>query len=289
MTKKLPDSAVKALARGVPADRVLTPHINLTPKQKSLVEALASGATKREAFKQAYPHRKTSAKNLASEACHVAASPNVRAALAQHQAVEAVRYSQNPNQIREWLTDQLQHEARTAQRPGDRLRALELLGKLAQVGAFETRSVVEHRKAPDDMRQALLAKLARLGGVVDVQAIEATPTPPPPHQTGRASRARTASINPHQQPDDFLTSQDFVPTPHDVESLDDGDGVIEEMAPYEKDLGSHTGGGKKEKPLWEDPKRWYEHHYGEIKMEDEMPREEFAKRFREMKDDSGAA
>jgi hypothetical protein len=283
MTKKLPDAAVARLLQGVPAHKVLAPKVELTAAQKNLVAALAAGASKREAFKQAYPHRKTSAKNLASEACHVAASPNVRAALAQHQAVEAVRYSQNPSHIREWLTDQLQHEARTAQKPGDRLRALELLGKLALVGAFENRSVVEHRKAPDDMRQALLAKLARLGGVVDVQAIEATPTPPPPPQTGHPSRARTASINPHQQ------SQDFVPTPHDVESLGDGDDVIGEMAPHEKDLGSHTGGGKKEKPLWEDPKRWYEHHYGEIKMEDEMPREEFAKRFREMKDDSGAA
>jgi hypothetical protein len=283
MTKKLPDAAVKALARGVPADRVLTPHINLTPKQKSLVEALASGATKREAYLATHEPKTRNSKTLTMMASRAAAADNVQAALSQQQAVERLRYSQNPSQIREWLTDQLQHEARTAQRPGDRLRALELLGKLAQVGAFESRSVVEHRKAPDDMRQALLAKLARLGGVVDVQAIEATPTAPPPPQTGHPSRARTASINPHQQ------SQDFVPTPHDVESLGDGDGVIEEMAPHEKDLGSHTGGGKKEKPLWEDPKRWYEHHYGEIKMEDEMPREEFAKRFREMKDDSGAA
>jgi hypothetical protein len=283
MTKKLPDAAVKALARGVPADRVLTPHINLTPKQKSLVEALASGATKREAYLATHEPKTRNSKTLTMMASRAAAADNVQAALSQQQAVERLRYSQNPSQIREWLTDQLQHEARTAQRPGDRLRALELLGKLAQVGAFESRSVVEHRKAPDDMRQALLAKLARLGGVVDVQAVEATPTAPPPPQTGHPSRARTASINPHQQ------SQDFVPTPHDVESLGDGDGVIEEMAPHEKDLGSHTGGGKKEKPLWEDPKRWYEHHYGEIKMEDEMPREEFAKRFREMKDDSGAA
>jgi hypothetical protein len=283
MTRKLPAAAVNRLVKGIPAHKVLTPAVELTAAQKTLVAALAAGATKREAFQQAYPNRKSSPKNIAAEACHVAASPNVRAALAQQQAMDRVRYSQNPTQIREWLTDQLQHEARTAQRPGDRLRALELLGKLAQVGAFESRSVVEHRKAPDDMRQALLAKLARLGGVVDVQAIEATPTAPPPPQTGHPSRARTASINPHQQ------SQDFVPTPHDVESLGDGDGVIEEMAPHEKDLGSHTGGGKKEKPLWEDPKRWYEHHYGEIKMEDEMPREEFAKRFREMKDDSGAA
>jgi hypothetical protein len=283
MTKKLPDAAVKALARGVPADRVLTPHINLTPKQKSLVEALASGATKREAYLATHEPKTRNSKTLTMMASRAAAADNVQAALSQQQAVERLRYSQNPSQIREWLTDQLQHEARTAQRPGDRLRALELLGKLALVGAFENRSVVEHRKAPDDMRQALLAKLARLGGVVDVQAIEANPTPPPPPQTGHPSRARTASINPHQQ------SQDFVPTPHDVESLGDGDGVIEEMAPHEKDLGSHTGGGKKEKPLWEDPKRWYEHHYGEIKMEDEMPREEFAKRFREMKDDSGAA
>ena len=283
MTRKLPAAAVNRLVKGIPAHKVLTPAVELTAAQKTLVAALAAGATKREAFQQAYPNRKSSPKNIAAEACHVAASPNVRAALAQQQAMDRVRYSQNPSQIREWLTDQLQHEARTAQRPGDRLRALELLGKLSQVGAFETRSVVEHRKAPDDMRQALLAKLARLGGVVDVQAVEATPTAPPPPQTGPASRARTASINPHQQ---SLTSE---PHPLDSGTSDPVSDVVWEEPPLSEEVGSHTGGGKKEKPLWEDPKRWYEHHYGEIKMEDEMPREEFAKRFQEAKDDPGAA
>jgi len=283
--KKLPEAAIARLIKGVPADQVLVKDVKLTPKQKAFVREIAAGAASREAYMASHDP-KGKPKTIRESARRVRNAPAVSMAIARHEALERVRYSQNPSHIREWLTDQLQHEARTAQKPGDRLRALELLGKLALVGAFETRSVVEHRKAPDDMRQALLAKLARLGGVVDVQAIEANPTAPPPPQTGPASRARTASINPHQQSQDF---QDFVPTPHDVESLGDGDGVIEEMAPHEKDLGSHTGGGKKEKPLWEDPKRWYEHHYGEIKMEDEMPREEFAKRFREMKDDSGAA
>ena len=61
MTKKLPDAAVARLLQGVPAHKVLAPKVELTAAQKNLVAALAAGASKREAFKQAYPHRKTSA------------------------------------------------------------------------------------------------------------------------------------------------------------------------------------------------------------------------------------
>ena len=46
------------------------------------------------------------------------------------------------------------------------------------------------------------------------------------------------------------------------------------MEDGEKDLGSHTGGGKKDRPIWEDPKRWYKEHIGEIEMEEVMPRDE---------------
>ena len=283
--KKLPEAAIARLIKGVPADQVLVKDVKLTPKQKAFVREIAAGATSREAYMASHDP-KGKPKTIRESARRVRNAPAVSMAIARHEALERVRYSQNPSQIREWLTDQLQHEARTAQRPGDRLRALELLGKLSQVGAFETRSVVEHRKAPDDMRQALLAKLARLGGVVDVQAVEAPPTAPPPPQTGPASRARTASINPHQQ---SPVHQQSIPHPLDSETGEPVSDVVWEEPPLSEEVGSHTGGGKKEKPLWEDPKRWYEHHYGEIKMEDEMPREEFAKRFQEAKDDPGAA
>lgn len=267
---QLPASAVRQLAKGVPADKVLLPNIDLTPKQRKFVRAMAEGSSKREAYLQAYDTRKDS-RSVGITACHVAQEPKIQAALAQQQAVERLRYSQNPDQIRTFVVDQLQHEAKTAQKPNDRLRALELLGKLADVAAFETRSVVTHQKA--DTRSALRSKLERLAAI-EVEARE-TPTLGGEGQSDGLVGGDTTSINPHQQSHDSQEmSYQYDTTPLESESQDSGEEVTQEVAPHEKDLGSHTGRGKKEKPIWKDPKRWYKEHIGEIEMEDLLPREE---------------
>jgi hypothetical protein len=197
-----------------------------------------------------------------------------------------LRYSQNPLQIREFVVDSLQHEARTAQKPGDRLRALELLGKLADVAAFETRSVVTHQSGSDTTAK-LREKLARLGAI-EVEARQVAeggeePTPPPPPQTGRVSGGPTRSTNPHIPPSNSANPhqpssnsadpQEGYP-PEDGETPPRG-GVFEEEAPLEESLGSHSRGKKKkEKPIWEDPKRWYAETMGEVPKIEWQPREE---------------
>lgn len=267
---QLPASAVKQLARGVPADKVLLPNIELTPKQRRFVQAMAEGASKRDAYLQAY-ETNGDARRAGITACDVANNPKVVRALEQQKAVDRLRYSQNPDQIRSFVVDQLQHEAKTAQKPNDRLRALELLGKLADVAAFETRSVVTHQKA--DTRSALRSKLERLAAI-DVEARE-TPTVGGEGQSDGHLGGDTTSINPHQQSQDSQElSYQYDTTPLESESQDSGEEVPQEVAPHEKDLGSHTGRDKKEKPIWKDPKRWYKEHIGEIEMEDLLPREE---------------
>ena len=83
---QLPASAVRQLAKGVPADKVLLPNIDLTPKQRKFVRAMAEGSSKREAYLQAYDTRKDS-RSVGITACHVAQEPKIQAALAQQQAV----------------------------------------------------------------------------------------------------------------------------------------------------------------------------------------------------------
>jgi len=271
--KALPDVALRQLAKGIPADKVLIPHIPLKPKQKSLVDAIAMGATKRQAYLATHEPKTKNNKTVGMMASRAAAADNVQAALAQRQALEMVRYSQNPDQIRSFVIDSLQHEAKTAQKPNDRLRALELLGKLADVAAFETRSVVTHQKA--DTRSALRSKLERLAAI-DVEARE-TPTVGGEGQSDGHLGGDTTSINPHQQSQDFQQSElsyQYDTTPLESESQDSGEEVPQEVAPHEKGLGSHTKKDKKEKPIWKDPKRWYKEHIGEIEMEDLLPREE---------------
>jgi hypothetical protein len=282
----LPDRALKALQKGIPADKVLTPGLNLTPQEKQFVQAIAEGASKRDAYIEAYEPQGSS-RSTTTAAWRVAERKDVKQAIAVQEGIQRLRYSQNPLQIREFVVDSLQHEARTAQRPGDRLRALELLGKLADVAAFETRSVVTHQSGSDTTAR-LREKLARLGAIdVEVRQVAEggeTPTVPPPPQTGRASGGPTRSTNPHQQSAD---SADTHP-PEDGETPPRG-GVFEEEAPLEESLGSHSGGKKKkEKPIWEDPKRWYAETMGEVPKIEWQPREDARDEVQKrLKDDEG--
>lgn len=293
MAAELPAAALKALQRGVPADKVLMPEVDLTPKQRQFVRGLAEGMSKRDAYVSAYD-AKADSRSTGITACTIAANPKIQLALQQQKAVERLRYSQNPLQIREFVVDSLQHEARTAQRPADRLRALELLGRLADVSAFETRSVVEHRTA-SDTRAKLAEKLRRL--TIDVEATEArthadaythahahaheaNPTPGEGAQAGGGLGGRARSNNPHESHE----SSEGVPLDSQlchVAQLEDG-----EEAPLENNVGSHIG----RKPIWQDPKRWYAETMGEVPKIEWAPREdardEVQKRLR---DDEGGS
>ena len=278
---ELPAAAVRAIGKGIPADKVLMPHVELSPRERQFVQRMAEGAGKREAFIEAFEPGGTS-RSVSTAAWKVAKRPEVQQALAQRQAVERLRYSQNPTEIRNFVVDSLQHEARTAQRPGDRLRALELLGKLADVDAFQTRTVITHERASDTTAR-LREKLARLGGVIDVEAHEGDPTQGEGAQSGGVGRGDARSNNPHIPSNNFADPHVPSANPHDPEdphpllksTIPPMGGITSEEAPMEKEVGSHKGGRKKkERPIWEDPKRWYAETMGEVPKIEWQPREE---------------
>ena len=298
---ELPAAAVRAIGKGIPADKVLMPHVELSPRERQFVQRMAEGAGKREAFIEAFEPGGTS-RSVSTAAWKVAKRPEVQQALAQEKAVQRLRYSQNPTEIRNFVVDSLQHEARTAQRPSDRLRALELLGKLADVDAFQTRTVITHERGSDTTAK-LKEKLARLGGVIDVeahartdahehasagvhahaQAHEGDPTQGEGAQSGGAGRGDSRSNNPHvpteKNLDPHIPSEDSPeeedPHPLLKSTIPPMGGITSEEAPMEEKGGSHTGGRKKkEKPIWEDPKRWYAETMGEVPKIEWQPREE---------------
>ncbi len=298
------------MSRGIPADRVLMPHVDLTPKQKQFVQAVAAGATNREAYLQAYDVSGSSS-TISSTASRIAANPKVRAGIDQQTSVNRLRYSQNPLDIRNFVVDSLQHEARTAQKPGDRLRALELLGRLADVDAFQTRTVITHERACDTTAR-LREKLARLGGVIDVDAHEHTREHPPAHaqaheddptvggegQSGQGAGGGARSNNPHQRSDNFshphqrsdnsTDAPEEDPHPLLKSTIPSMGGITSEEAPMEEGVGSHTGGRKKkERPIWEDPKRWYAETMGEVPKIEWQPREEAREEVQRRLNESG--
>ena len=101
---EIPPAAVRAMSRGIPADRVLMPHVDLTAKQKQFVQAVAAGATNREAYLQAYDVSGSSS-TISSTASRIAANPKVRAGIDQQTSVNRLRYSQNPLDIRNFVVD----------------------------------------------------------------------------------------------------------------------------------------------------------------------------------------
>lgn len=268
MAAELPAAALKAIERGVPADRVLMPHVELTPKQRRFVQAMAEGASSRDAYLETY-HKTGSSETVSSTASRIAANPKVRAGLEQLEAVQRLRYSQNPLEIRSFVVDSLQHLARTAQKDSDRLAALKMLGQLADVGAFENRSVVEHRTA-SDTKARLAEKLRRL--TIDVEARE--PTPGGEGQSDGALGGGPRSNNPHTQSADNPSDQEG--TPYESSIIPPRGGVIGEDPPIDLEVGSHNEGKKKkkEKPIWQDPKRWYAETMGEVPKIEWAPREE---------------
>jgi hypothetical protein len=301
---ELPAAALKAMGRGIPADKVLMPEIDLTPKQRQFVRAMAEGASKRDAYLKAYDAQADS-RSVGITACHIAAQPKIKSAIEQQRAVERLRYSQNPLDIRNFVVDSLQHEARTAQKPGDRLRALELLGKLADVDAFQTRTVITHERAGDTTAR-LREKLARLGGVIDVdahppahaQAHEGDPTVGGEGQSGQGAGGGARSNNPHESSSKNLPPHE--PSDHSLDAIEEDPhpllkstipsmgGITSEEAPMEEGVGSHTGGRKKkERPIWEDPKRWYAETMGEVPKIEWQPREEAREEVQRRLNESG--
>lgn len=292
----LPDSAISKLVKGVPADKVLAPHVQLSPREKVFVDRMLEGATKREALADSYGLH-GSDRTISTQAWKVATRPEVKQALSQQQALQRLRYSQDPVAIRNWLIDALQHEARTAQKPGDRLRAMELIGKLADVAAFESRSVVEHRRT--DVRQTLEAKLRGMalevvgedstkggrgmGGTTGGDKLgpcaEADPSPNNPLISSENSFTEESenSFTVDSENSINIESENFCDKKEKEEGLQDVD-LSEEPPDDVLDTSfDEQNFVENLREMWKDPKRWYEYHAGPLP--ESMSREEFRRRF----------
>jgi hypothetical protein len=58
-------------------------------------------------------------------------------------------------------------------KPSERLRAIELLGKVAEVSLFAEKTFVQQEKASEtDLNRQIAEKLRRFSGVLDVEAVK---------------------------------------------------------------------------------------------------------------------
>lgn len=131
----------------------------LTTKQRRFAEAIALGETKASAYRQAYasnakPHHQS------LEGQRLMASPAIAQQVeALMLAAEARRHA-TPAALRSLVIERLTaHAIDDGIQPAQRLRALELLGKVTEVAAFTERREVITQRDPAAARAALLDNL----------------------------------------------------------------------------------------------------------------------------------
>lgn len=141
----------------------------LTAKQVKFAEAIAMGESKAGAYRKAY---RTSGKpkTQSNEGQKLAASPAIAAQIdALRLAAEARKYA-TPAALRSLVIERLTaHAIDEDVKPAQRLRALELLGKVTEVAAFTERREIVRSTGSGDARARLLGILRQ---AINVDAID---------------------------------------------------------------------------------------------------------------------
>jgi hypothetical protein len=175
--KKLTRKQVAEGLQSVPIETVLlgaagAKETKLTPKQRAFAEGIALGKSKAQAYRDAY---NTQAKPIhqSHEGAKLVANPIVARQIdALRLAAEARKYA-TPAALRTLVIERLTaHAIDEDVKPAQRLRALELLGKVTEIAAFTERREIVRTDDSSNSRSALLDILrsAIAGNVIDAQA-----------------------------------------------------------------------------------------------------------------------
>ena len=152
-------------AKTMPLEVVLGAQVTkgLTHKQKAFARKVAEGATKAEAYREAYDV--TSPKTMRAEPYRLAAHPSVsREIEAYTLAIEAER-QRTPASLRALVVHQLtRHALDQDVPPAVRISALRLLGQITEVAAFTERKEVRTITSSEDARRAVMQQIHQLMG-----------------------------------------------------------------------------------------------------------------------------
>lgn len=157
---KLTRKAVREALDQVPIDHILAgaSSVKLTPKQRRFAEGIAMGKSKAQAYREAYdskgkPH---TASRRGQEVAKLGA---VQAQIEALKLADEARKYATPAALRSLVVQQLtEHAINPDISMAQRLRALELLGKVTEVAAFTTRTEVTHHDG-GQVRERLIAAL----------------------------------------------------------------------------------------------------------------------------------
>ena len=163
MPQKLTRAQIKAGLDQVPIESLLSSgegkKPKITGKMKAFAHALAVGQTKAAAYRGSY-NPKPAHSTMVTAPYKLAADPRIQREVDAYKlAIEAEKH-RTPAQLKALLVQQLvQHTLDPEFPPAQRMRALQLIGNLFEVGAFleQKQTTVIHKSA--DIRTRLLERL----------------------------------------------------------------------------------------------------------------------------------
>ena len=226
MPQKLSRAQIKEGLDQIPIENLLssgegkTPKI--TPKMKAFAKEIALGTSKAEAYRRTY-NKTPAPSTIVTAPYKLSADTRVqREVEAYRLALEAEKH-RNPIQLKALLVQQLvQHSLDEEFPPAQRMKALQLIGNLFEVGAFLERKEVTTVRTSIDIRTRLLERLGTITPVIVDDAVTLmdeirgnalavlTPSAPTPPVDAHAP-VRVPVCAPHTVPDIQSPSSDISP------------------------------------------------------------------------------
>lgn len=163
MPQKLTRTQIKEGLEQIPMETLLSSGKGKTPKltskQKAFAHAVALGETKAEAYRRSYKQDATQ-NTLSTQPYVLARDARIAREIEAYQlALEAEKH-RNPIQLKALLVQQLvQHSLDEDFPPAQRMKALQMIGNLFEVGAFLERKEVTTVRKSIDIKARLLERL----------------------------------------------------------------------------------------------------------------------------------
>jgi hypothetical protein len=160
-TPKLTRTQIKEGLKQVPIEQVLlgatSAHgIKLTKKQKDFAHKVAEGMPKAQAYREAYDSH-TSKQNQAVEACKLSANPKIATMIEAFTLANEAREYLLPEQMRTLAIQKLVEITTTEdEKTANKLKAIELIGKMAEVSLFNETKTHLHIHSSTDLKAKLL-------------------------------------------------------------------------------------------------------------------------------------
>ena len=170
MVQKLTRAQIKEGLDQIPVETLLSSgqgkKAKITGKMKAFAHAVALGETKAQAYRQSYKPNATK-RTMACKPYELMRDERVKREVEAYRLALDTEKHRNPVQLKALLVQQLvQHSLDEDFPPAQRMKALQLIGQLFEVGAFLERkeTTVVHKST--DIRTRLLE---RLGTLTDVK------------------------------------------------------------------------------------------------------------------------